>query len=367
MAENLENAAMEALRGVLDPELGRSIVEMGMVRDLKCDGGVVTLRVELTTPACPLRETIERDVRRALMAVDGVREVRVSFGAQVRGQGASAQGLLQGVKNVILVGSGKGGVGKSTVAVGLALGLARSGAKTGLLDADIYGPSIPTMLGVRDAKPASEDGKSVEPVRAHGLAVMSIGFFVDPEEAVIWRGPMLQGAIVQFLRDVRWGDLDYLVMDLPPGTGDVQLTLAQQVKVAGAVIVTTPQDLALADAIKARTMFERVDVPVLGIVENMSYFECPHCKGRTEIFHHGGGAAAARKLGVPFLGEVPLVASLREAGDSGVPVLVSSPESPESRTLRAIAERVAGRISLEQHRAPQISTAEPRNLVQIKV
>lgn len=277
--------------------------------------------------------------------------------------------MLEGVKNVVLVGSGKGGVGKSTVSVNIAVALARSGARVGLLDADIYGPSIPIMLGVPSAKPRSTDGKKVQPIEAHGIKLMSIGFFIDPDQAMVWRGPMLHGAITQFFRDVEWGTLDYLILDLPPGTGDIQLTIAQQIKVAGAVVVTTPQDLSLADAIKAKTMFDKVEVPVLGVVENMSWFSCPHCDGRTEIFSHGGGEQAAEKLGVPFLGQVPLVPVIREGGDSGKPVVVSEPNSPGGDALIKVAEKVAERVSeaKEQAADPKIPTGTARNLVNIKL
>src|SRR5207237_10041380 len=234
--------------------------------------------------------------------------VEVAFGAEVRRAPAKASGadLVPSVKNVILVGSGKGGVGKSTVAANVAVALAQLGAKVGLLDADIYGPSVPLMMGLFGARPSSHDGKNVEPLQAYGVTVISIGFLVDPDQAVSWRGPMLHGALVQLLRDVRWGDLDYLILDLPPGTGDIQLTIAQQLSVSGAVVVTTPQDVALSDAIKAKTMFDKVSIPVLGFVENMSGFICPHCRQETDIFSKGGAELAAGKLGVPFLGRVPI-------------------------------------------------------------
>jgi ATP-binding protein involved in chromosome partitioning len=225
------------------------------------------------------------------------------------------------------------------------------------------------MLGARHARPASNDNKTIEPVEAHGLKLISIGFFVDPDQAMIWRGPMLHGAVTQFFRDVHWGELDYLVLDLPPGTGDIQLSIAQQVKVAGAVVVTTPQDVSLADAIKAKSMFDKVDVPVIGIVENMSYFHCPKCDHRTDIFAHGGGAAAAKKLAVPFLGEVPLVTSIREGGDAGVPVLASAPEAPESKALRDVATRVAAEVARHNlaAQARRIASPEGRPLVQLKL
>lgn len=365
-----QSSVIDALRGVNDPELGRSLVDLNMVKEVKITGGDVAVEITLTTPACPMKTRIEGDVRAAISRIPGVTNVDVTFGAQVRtAPNTGKESLVPGVKNVVLVGSGKGGVGKSSVSVNIAVALAKEGARVGLLDADIYGPSIPIMLGVPKAKPKAVDGRRVLPVEAHGVKLMSIGFFVEPEQAMVWRGPMLHGAITQFFRDVDWGELDYLILDLPPGTGDVQLTIAQQVKVSGAVVVTTPQDLALADAIKAKSMFDKVDVPVLGIVENMSWFSCPHCEGRTEIFAHGGGAQAAEKLGVPFLGEVPLVPGIREGGDAGVPVVASSPDSAEGRALREVARRVAGQVSIANHQgsAPKIPTGTAKNLVNIKI
>ena len=371
MAELNEKLILEAVRPVQDPEIGRSLVEAGLIKQVAIKGSEVTLHVELTTPTSPFKAQIESDLRTALVPVPGLKTVRVDWAWEVRRPPPTrgGQNLVPGAKNVILVGSGKGGVGKSTVAVNLAIALAQAGAKVGLLDADIYGPSIPMMLGVRTAKPKSPDNKSIIPVEAHGLKLISIGFFVDPEQAMVWRGPMLHGAIIQFFRDVQWGELDYLVLDLPPGTGDIQLTIAQQVKVAGAVVVTTPQDLALADAIKAKAMFDKVDIPVLGIVENMSYFACPHCGERTDIFHHGGGAAAAGKLGVPFLGEVPLVMAIREGGDNGTPILIGAPAAPESKALRSVAQKVAAQITMANlESAPTVvGPTDPRRLVQIKL
>jgi ATP-binding protein involved in chromosome partitioning len=259
------------------------------------------------------------------------------------------------------VGGVMGGVGKSTVAVNVAAGLARTGAKVGILDADIYGPSVPMLTGVTD-RPTSKDGKKLEPLHAHGMKVMSIGFLVDPDQALIWRGPMVTGALIQLLRDVNWGDLDYLILDLPPGTGDIPLTLAQNVRAAGVVLVSTPQDLALADVIRAKLMFDKVSIPVLGIVENMSAFVCPHCRNETAIFDKGGARTAAEKMGIRFLGDVPIDLAIREGGDKGVPVVVGQPDSPQAAALLAVAKNVAGAVSTQVLKAPRLPVigAQPR-------
>jgi len=354
-------SAMEALRRVNDPELHKDLVSLGMVKDLVVDGSAVSLKVELTTPACPLKDTISKDVEAALKAA-GATSVKIAWGAQVRAMPGAAQGgLTPGVKNVILVGAGKGGVGKSTVAINLAVALARLGAKVGLLDADIYGPSVPLMTGVT-AKPSSVDGKRISPLEAHGLKVMSIGFLIEPDQALIWRGPMATGALIQLLRDVDWGELDYLVLDLPPGTGDIPLTLAQNVKAAGVVLVSTPQDVALADVIRAKLMFDKVSIPVLGLVENMSAFICPHCQTETPIFDKGGAQSAADKMGIRFLGAVPIDLAIRVGGDVGVPVTSGAPDSAQSQAFFAVARNVAGAVSQQVSKAPRLPVigSQPR-------
>lgn len=346
-----ERDVLAAMSQVMDPELHIDLVKAGMVKDIRVTGDAVKLKIELTTPACPLKAKIQADAETALKGVPGLQTFDIEWGAQVRAApaGASGTALLPEVKNVILVGAGKGGVGKSTVSVNLATALAQYGAKVGLLDADFYGPSIPLMTGIT-ARPTSPDGKTLLPMEAHGLKVMSIGFLVEPDQALIWRGPMLHGALMQLIRDVRWGELDYLILDLPPGTGDVALTLSQSVRAAGAVLVTTPQDVALADVVRAKQMFDKVHIPVLGIVENMSQFVCPHCSKTTAIFHHGGGRKAAEMFKIPFLGEVPLELRVRESGDKGVPVVVSAPESIEARAFMEMARNIAGRVSTENMR-----------------
>ncbi len=355
------DAALAALKKVIDPELRRDLVSLGMVKDLAVAGDTVRLKVELTTPACPLKDVIGKDVKAALEGA-GFKRVEVTWGAQVRSAPGVAQGqLTPGVKNIVLVGAGKGGVGKSTVALNIAVALARLGAKVGILDADIYGPSIPVLTGLSQ-RPTSRDGQKLDPLHAHGVATMSIGFLVDPEQALIWRGPMVTGALIQLLRDVNWGDLDYLFLDLPPGTGDIPLTLAQNVKAAGVVLVSTPQDVALADVVRAKLMFDKVSIPVLGLVENMSSFVCPHCRVETPIFAHGGARAAAEKMGIRFLGEVPIDLAIREGGDKGVPVVAGAPDSPQAAAFVEVAKNVAGAVSTQVLKAPRLPVigAQPR-------
>jgi len=346
---------LEALRKVQDPELHRDIVTLGMVKDLAVANGKVSFTVELTTPACPLRETIETDCRKALGEVAGVSALEINFGAQVRGSkaGAGQTDLLPTVKNVVLVAAGKGGVGKSTVAANLAVALKIHGAATGLLDADIYGPSVPIMMGIKgEPKKIEVDGvQKIEPTLAHGVPVMSIGFFLDPDQAVIWRGPMLGKALHQLMADVHWGDLDYLVVDMPPGTGDVQITFSQQLKVSGALLVATPQDVAMADVVRAKTMFDKVMIPIVGMIENMSYFVCDGCGKRHEIFSRGGAQRAADRFNIPYLGEIPITPGLREGGDAGVPILIRDPNCEVSKRFLEIAGKLAGQLSIASERA----------------
>ncbi len=353
-----EERVLEALRKVQDPELHRDIVSLGMVKNLAVAQGKVRFTVELTTPACPLRETIETDCKKALAQVGGISALEIEFGAQVRGSkaGAGQTDLLPTVKNVVLVAAGKGGVGKSTVAANLAVALKMHGAATGLLDADIYGPSVPMMMGVKSEPEKLEVGGAakIKPALAHGLPVMSIGFFLDPDQAVIWRGPMLGKALHQLMADVHWGELDYLVVDMPPGTGDVQITFSQQLKVSGALLVATPQNVALADVVRAKSMFDKVNIPIVGIVENMSYFVCDGCGKKHEIFSRGGARRAAERFNIPYLGEIPITPSLREGGDSGVPSLVQDPRSEVSRCFLEIAAKLAGQLSIASEQAKKI-------------
>ncbi|MEP7027823.1 MAG: Mrp/NBP35 family ATP-binding protein [Candidatus Eisenbacteria bacterium] len=338
---------LSALKVVQDPDLKKDLVTLGMIEDVRIDGGRVSFTVALTTPACPVKEDLKRQCEEAVRVLPGVTDVSVTMTSRVRGRaaGLGEKTPIAGVAHVLAVASGKGGVGKSTVAVNLAVALAQEGARVGLIDADVYGPNVPVMMGVRE-QPFQKDGK-ILPLTAHGVKVMSMGFLVDPETPVIWRGPMLHGVMQNFTRDVDWGTLDYLVIDMPPGTGDVQLSLAQQVPLAGAVIVATPQQVALDDAQKAIAMFLKLEVPVLGIIENMSYFVCPSCDARHEIFAHGGARQKAETLGLPFLGAIPLHPSVRQAGDAGTPILVSAPDGPESEAFRALARQVAARLSIQ--------------------
>lgn len=333
-----EKDVWDALRSVKYPGFTRDIVSFGIVRAVKLQGGRVDLRLELRAGGPAVSEAIARQARVAVESVAGVESVRVEVASAERR--VVEKPLLPGVRHAIAVASGKGGVGKSTVAVNLAVALAEQGNRVGLMDADIYGPSIPLMMGVRERPAFDPSTQDIVPFERYGVRFMSLGFFVEPDSAVIWRGPMVMKAVEQLLRDVAWGDLDVLVVDMPPGTGDAQLTLSQKVRLAGAVIVTTPQDVALADAVKGVAMFRKVSVPVLGIVENMSFFTCPHCGQRTEIFGHGGGSAAAERLGVPFLGEIPLDPAIRDGGDTGRPIVVADAVSPQTAAFRRIASRI---------------------------
>jgi ATP-binding protein involved in chromosome partitioning len=352
-----EERVMAALSKVQEPELHRDLVSLNMIRDLKIEGGKVSFTVMLTTPACPLRTQIEREASQAVAALPGVTDVEIKLDANVPNDGRT-RGLLQlPIRNAIAVASGKGGVGKSTVAVNIAVVLAQSGARVGLLDADIYGPNVPTMMGVQHLPPPQEN--RLVPAEAYGVKVMSIGFLVQPEQPLIWRGPMLHSAIRQFLSDVDWGELDYLVVDLPPGTGDAGLSLAQSMPLSGGVIVTLPQQVSLDDARRGLEMFRQLNVPVFGVVENMSYLELPDGT-RMDIFGSGGGERLAMESGVPFIGAIPMDPAVRQGGDQGVPVVVSAPESPVAKALTAVAKDVAAKISVA---AVQKSDFIPINMI----
>lgn len=345
------SSVLEVLKPVQDPELQKSLVELNMIRNVEIDGGTVRFTLVLTTPACPLREFIVEDCQRAVKQLPGVAEVLVNVTAETPTQKSLPDRTgIDGVKNIIAISSGKGGVGKSTVAVNVAVALAKLGAKVGLIDADIYGPNAPTMLGLADAKVMVQQGAQgevLQPAFNHGVKLVSMAFLIDPDQPVIWRGPMLNGVIRQFLYQVAWGDLDYLIVDMPPGTGDAQLTLTQAVPMAGAVIVTTPQTVALLDSRRGLKMFQQMGVPVLGIVENMSYFIPPDLPDRQyDLFGSGGGEKTSKELNIPLLGCIPLEISLREGGDGGVPIVVGEPDSASGKALIAIAKAIAAKVSI---------------------
>lgn len=336
---------IESLRGVLDPELGKDIVSLDFVKNVAICEGRVRVDVELTTPACPMRETIRQDVESAVRRLQGVTQVEVAFTARVRGS-LPPQCELPGVRNIIAIGAGKGGVGKSTLSVMLAVGLARAGARVGLLDADVYGPSIPRMLGIENVQPVEQNDKLL-PVEACGVKAMSIGLLIPPGQAVIWRGPMIHNAIRQFLEQVDWGELDYLIVDLPPGTGDVPLTLAQSIPLTGAVVVCTPQAVALADAVRAARMYETLGVPVLGMIENMSCFIAPDTGKEYDLFGKGGVEKAARALKTPFLGSIPINVAIRLSGDAGTPASLFADDGQGlHRAITAVVETLAGRVAV---------------------
>jgi len=342
-------AVLEALKAVRDPDLNRDIVSLGFIKDLRVDGGRVAFTIELTTPACPVKDQMRDQARAAVSQLAGVSGVDVQMSAKVReavGPEAGKQPLAT-VKNVIAVGAGKGGVGKTTVAVNLAVALAKCGSRVGIIDGDIYGPNVPIMLGMREQ--LATDGQKIIPAEKYGLQVISMGFLTSDDAPIIWRGPMLHGALQQFFREVRWGNLDYLVIDLPPGTGDVALSLSQTVPVAGAIVVTTPQQVSLADSKRAIAMYRKLNIPPLGVIENMSYFVCPECRHESDIFGRGGGEAMALEAGIPFVGRIPIYQPIREGSDAGVPLMIAEPESPAARAFMSAAERTAAQVSIASY------------------
>jgi ATP-binding protein involved in chromosome partitioning len=376
MSEAMQERILAALKAVRDPERGRDIVSLDMVKGLVVKDGHVGFSIEVDAERGLKLEPVRKAAEKAVEALAGVLSVTAVLTAHSAGRAApQAQGhghghghgqpdakpLVPGVRSIVAVASGKGGVGKSTTAVNLALGLAAAGKRVGMLDADIYGPSQPRMMGI-SGRPGSHDGRTLQPMVNYGVKCMSMGFLVAEDTPMIWRGPMVMSALEQMLRDVEWGELDALIVDMPPGTGDAQLTMAQRVPLTGAVIVSTPQDIALLDARKGLNMFRKVDVPVFGIVENMSYFLCPHCGGRSDIFSHGGARREAEKLGVDFLGEIPLHIDIRETSDGGRPIVVSRPESEFAKIYRAIADKVW--LKIEARLAGPAAHAAPRIVMQ---
>jgi ATP-binding protein involved in chromosome partitioning len=351
-----------ALAAVREPATGTTLGEARLVADVEVSGGAVRATIEMLTPLQEMRQRLLTDARAAVEAVPGVTGVDLNLRTKVRASGAGRSDAqpIKGVKNTIAVASGKGGVGKSTVAVNLAVALAQAGAKVGLLDTDVYGPSAPLMMGVND-RPLMRDNKII-PLEAHGVKVMSIGFIMDPDKALIWRGPLVAQLITQFLNDVHWGDLDYLVLDLPPGTGDVQLTLVQKIPISGAVIVTTPQEVALADAVKGLKMFDEVKTPVLGIVENMSGFVCPGCGQVHPIFGEGGGQRTADANKVELLGQIPIEPSIMTGGDTGTPQVAAAPQSETGQAFHHLAERVAVQLASQSVARPRKPTIMLRSV-----
>jgi ATP-binding protein involved in chromosome partitioning len=338
---------------VQDPDLHKDIVALEFVKDVKIDGGEVDFTIELTTPACPVRDEMKAEAEAKVRALPGVTAARATMTASVRARGGFGRQAIEGIRNIIAVGAGKGGVGKSTTSVNLAVALQRTGARVGLMDADVYGPNIPQMLGIVDPPEVSDDKKMIPP-EAFGIKVISMGMLVPPDQAIIWRGPMLHGAVQQFMRDVQWGELDYLVVDLPPGTGDVSLSLSQSVPVAGAVVVTTPQGVSVSDVRKAVGMFRQLNIPILGVVENMSYFVCGHCNERTDIFGTGGGSRMAEEMKLPFLGEVPIDTRVRSGGDEGKPIVSAAPDAPAAKAFATVAGKVAAQISIQSMRVLRV-------------
>jgi ATP-binding protein involved in chromosome partitioning len=350
MSTVTEAAVLDALRSVRDPDLQRDIVALKFVKNLRISGSRVAFTIELTTPACPVKDQMRDQARAAVLGVPGVTDVEVEMTAQVRAAVTPEAGKapVEGVKNIIAVGAGKGGVGKTTVAVNLAIALSQAGGRVGMIDGDIYGPNVPIMLGI--STQLTTDGQKIVPAEQYGIQLVSMAFLTSDDSPVIWRGPMLHGVVQQFFREVRWRDIDYLVIDLPPGTGDVALSLSQSVPVSGSVVVTTPQTVSVADTRRAVRMYQKLNVPTLGLVENMSHFVCPGCGHESDLFGKGGGEALAAELGLPFLGRIPLYEPIRVGGDTGVPIVVGQPDSPAARAFRAAAERLAAQLSIASYK-----------------
>ena len=345
-----------ALRDVQDPDLHKDIVTLGFVKDVQIEGTEVDFTVELTTPACPVKEELKAEAEGKVAALEGVTAARAKMTANVSTRGGFGRQSIPGIRNIVAVGAGKGGVGKTTTSVNLAVALAQKGARVGLLDGDVYGPNIPQMLGLSGAPEVVGENRILPP-EALGIKVISMGMLVPPDQPIIWRGPMLHGAIQQFMREVEWGELDYLVVDLPPGTGDVALSMAQSVPMAGAVVVTTPQGVAVSDVRKAVGMFRQLNIPVIGVIENMSTFVCPHCSEATEIFGSGGGSQMSRDLDIPFLGDVPIDTRVRSGGDEGRPIVSAAPDAPAAKAFISLSGKVAAQISIQNTRVLKVVQA----------
>jgi len=354
-----EETVLEALKAVRDPDLNRDIVSLKFIKNLKIDGGRVAFTIELTTPACPVKDQMRDQARAVVAAIPGVTSVEIEMTAQVRSTATPEAGKAQvpGVKNIIAVGAGKGGVGKTTVAVNLAIALSQAGGRVAMIDGDIYGPNVPIMLGLQTQ--LTTDGQKIVPAEQYGIQIVSMGFLTGDDAPIIWRGPMLHGVIQQFFREVRWDRIDYLIVDMPPGTGDVALSLSQTVPVSGAVVVTTPQTVSIADTRRALRMYQKLNVPTLGLVENMSHFVCPGCAVESDIFGKGGGESLAQELSVPFLGRIPIYEPIRVGGDTGIPIAIGEPQSAAARAFRSAAERLAAQLSIASYKRPIPLTPVP--------
>jgi ATP-binding protein involved in chromosome partitioning len=351
MSDITEAAVLEALRAVKDPDLNRDIVSLKFVKNLRIDRGRVGFTIELTTPACPVKDQMRERARQTVAALPGVTEVDIEMTAQVRSTANLEMGKapVAGVKNIIAVGAGKGGVGKTTVAVNLAVALSQMGTRVAIIDGDVYGPNVPLMLGINTQLTGDEHGKII-PAQQYGIQIVSMAFLTSDDSPVIWRGPMLHSVIQQFFREVRWDNVDYLIVDMPPGTGDVALSLSQAVPVAGSVVVTTPQTVSVADSRRAVRMYQKLNVPTLGLIENMSHFVCPECHHESDIFGKGGGEMLATEVGVPFLGRVPIYEPIRVGGDTGVPITIAEKESPAAEAFRAAARQLAAQLSIASYK-----------------
>jgi ATP-binding protein involved in chromosome partitioning len=355
-----ETAVLEALRAVHDPDLHRDIVSLKFIKNLRIEDGRVAFSIELTTPACPVKDQMRDQARAAVLAVPGVTAVDIEMTAQVRSTVGADLGKapVPGVKNNNAVGAGKGGVGKTTVAVNLAIALSQYGGRVAMIDGDIYGPNVPIMLGIQTQ--LTTDGQKIVPAEQFGIQLVSMAFLTGDDAPVIWRGPMLHGVIQQFFREVRWDNIDYLIVDMPPGTGDVALSLSQTVPVSGAVVVTTPQTVSVADSRRAIRMYQKLNIPALGLIENMSHFVCPGCNMESDIFGKGGGEALAQELSVPFLGRIPIYQPIRIGGDTGVPITVGEPQSVAARAFRGTAERLAAQLSIASYAKKAIPLTQVR-------
>jgi ATP-binding protein involved in chromosome partitioning len=347
-----EAAVLDALKVVRDPDLNRDIVSLKFIKNLRIEGGDVSFAIELTTPACPVKDQMREQARAVVAALPGVTSVDIEMTAQVRSTSTAEMGKtpVEGVKNIIAVGAGKGGVGKTTVAVNLAIALSQSGGRVAVIDGDIYGPNVPIMLGIRTQ--LTTDGKKIVPAEQYGIQIVSMAFLTNDDSPVIWRGPMLHGVIQQFFREVRWDRVDYLIVDMPPGTGDIALSLSQTVPVSGAVLVTSPQTVSIADTRRAIRMYQKLNVPTLGLIENMSHFVCRTCGTESDIFGKGGGEVLANELTVPFIGRIPIYEPIRIGGDTGVPIMIGEPQSPAAKAFRAAAEKLAAQLSIASYKRP---------------